>query len=129
MPSMPLLLVVEDEILLHHILEDELTTAGFALQLEPTGENAIRQLEERGESYSALVTDIRLGSGMTGWAVAHRARELFPALPVVYMSGDSAADWPANGVPNSIMLAKPFAMAQLVTAISQLMNAANSTPH
>src|SRR4029077_10191427 len=29
----------------------------------------------------------------------------------------------AASVPNSIMLAKPFAIAQLVTAISQLLNA------
>jgi hypothetical protein len=38
------------------------------------------------------------------------------------MSGDSAGDWAANGVPNSIMLNKPFAPAQLVTAVSQLLN-------
>lgn len=42
------------------------------------------------------------------------------------MSGDSAEDWGSKGVPNGIMLAKPFAPAQLVTAISQLLNA--STP-
>jgi hypothetical protein len=43
-----------------------------------------------------------------------------PVFPVVYMSGDSAEDW---GSKNSIMLAKPFAPAQLVTAVSQLLNA------
>ena len=29
---------------------------------------------------------------------------------------------PSKGVPNSIMLAKPFAPAQLVTAVAQLLN-------
>ena len=38
------------------------------------------------------------------------------------MSGNSAADWTSKGVPNSIMLEKPFAPAQLVTAISNLLN-------
>jgi hypothetical protein len=38
------------------------------------------------------------------------------------MSGKDAADWASKGVPNSIMLAKPFAPAQLVTAVSQLLN-------
>ena len=63
---------------------------------------------------------------MDGWEVARHAREIDPALPVVYMNGGSAEDWGSKGVPNGIVLAKPFAPAQLVTAISQLLNA--STP-
>ncbi|HEV7437864.1 MAG TPA: hypothetical protein VGO22_23835 [Pseudorhizobium sp.] len=38
------------------------------------------------------------------------------------MSGDSAKDWAANGVPDSIMLAKPFSLGQAVTAVSTLLN-------
>jgi hypothetical protein len=41
---------------------------------------------------------------------------------VIYMTGAAADQWPVQGVPNSILLAKPFAPAQLVTAISQLLN-------
>lgn len=52
--------------------------------------------------------------------VAKHARELDPEFPVVYMSGDSAADWASKGVPNSIRLSKPFAPAQLVTAVFSL---------
>jgi CheY-like chemotaxis protein len=73
---------------------------------------------------SALVTDINLGSGeLDGWDVARHAREIEPQFPVVYMSGIEADQWASKGVPNSIMLAKPFAPAQLVTAVSQLLNA------
>jgi hypothetical protein len=43
------------------------------------------------------------------------------------MSGASAADWPSKGVPNSIMLEKPFAPAQLVTAVSSLLNSGKPT--
>jgi hypothetical protein len=39
------------------------------------------------------------------------------------MTGTAAEDWARFGVPNSILLAKPFAPAQLVTAVSQLLNA------
>jgi hypothetical protein len=39
------------------------------------------------------------------------------------MSGGAAEQWASHGVPNSILLTKPFAPAQLVTAISQLLNA------
>jgi hypothetical protein len=29
---------------------------------------------------------------------------MIPDLPVVYMTGGSAAEWPAEGVPKSILL-------------------------
>jgi DNA-binding NtrC family response regulator len=77
--------------------------------------------------YRALVTDIKLNGKIEGWEIAKHAREIDPAFLVVYMTGDSADDWAANGVPNSILLTKPFAPAQLVTAVSQLLNAGTST--
>ena len=43
------------------------------------------------------------------------------------MSGAHAADWASKGVPNSIMLEKPFAPAQLVTAVATLLNAGTPT--
>jgi hypothetical protein len=52
-----------------------------------------------------------------------RRTEIDPNFPIVYMSGKEPEDWASKGVPNSIMLAKPFAPAQLVTAVSQLLNA------
>lgn len=121
----PLLLVVEDEVLLHLPLKDELNDAGYELMLVTSGERALKELAREGKIYRALITDIRLGKGIDGWEVAHRAREMMPGLPVIYMSGDSASAWSANGVPKSVMLAKPFALAQLVTAISQLITEAD----
>jgi DNA-binding NtrC family response regulator len=68
-----------------------------------------------------LITDIRM-SGGSGWDIAKRARELSPGVPVVYVTGDSAAEWSSKGVPNSLLVEKPFAPAQVVGAISTLMN-------
>jgi CheY-like chemotaxis protein len=76
--------------------------------------------------YRALVTDINLRGKIDGWEVAQHAREIEPDFPVVYMSGAAAANWASKGVPNSIMLSKPFAPAQLLTAVSNLLN--NATP-
>ena len=85
-------------------------------------------LEAKDRDYHALITDVNLGRGkLTGWEVAKRARELSPSMPVVYMTGDGGSDWAANGVPNSVLLLKPFAPAQAVTAVSQLLNA-SATP-
>lgn len=42
---------------------------------------------------------------------------------VIYMTGTHGEEWASKGVPNSVLLVKPFAPAQIVTAISQLLNA------
>jgi len=44
-------------------------------------------------------------------------------IPIVYMSGASGHEWTSHGVPNSVLIAKPFAIGQIVTAVSQLLNA------
>ena len=61
------------------------------------------------------------------WDVAQHAREIDPHFPVVYMSGKDTEDWAPRGVPNSIMLEKPFAPAQLVTAVANLLNSGTPT--
>jgi hypothetical protein len=40
------------------------------------------------------------------------------------MSGDSTQDWSSRGVPNSVVAAKPFVPAQILTAVTMLMNEA-----
>jgi DNA-binding response OmpR family regulator len=52
-------------------------------------------------------------------------RETSPAFPIIYMTGAAADQWASHGVPNSVLLNKPFAPAQLLTAISQLLNASS----
>ena len=39
-----------------------------------------------------------------------------------HWTGASADEYASNGVPNSILLTKPFAPAQLLTAVSNLLN-------
>ena len=68
------------------------------------------------------MTDINLGPGPNGWAVVRHARELAPEMPVVYMSGDSGAEWASKGVPHSVMVPKPFVPAQIITAVAALLN-------
>ena len=61
---------------------------------------------------------------MNGWEVARRAREIDPEFPIVYVTGAAADEWASQGVPNSVLLTKPSAPAQILTAVSQLLNAA-----
>jgi DNA-binding response OmpR family regulator len=128
MQNLPIVLVVEDDYLLQAFAEEALREGGFEVAVAPSGEQAIELLDSADGKYHALVTDIYLGPHkLNGWDVARHAREIDPGFPVVYMSGDSAEDWASKGVPNSVMLSKPFAPAQLVTAVSQLLNTGPST--
>ena len=54
-------------------------------------------------------------------------RQTNSTIPVVYVSGDSASQWGAEGVPNSIMISKPFFLPQVITAISTLLNQTDPT--
>jgi CheY-like chemotaxis protein len=118
------ILVVEDDPLIQSVVEESLTDGGFEIVIASSGESAVELLDVANGKYRALVTDINLGrDNIDGWDVARHAREIDPNFPVIYMSGKDADDWASQGVPNSIMLAKPFAPAQLVTAVSQLLNA------
>jgi DNA-binding response OmpR family regulator len=123
MTAMPIILVVEDDHLIQSVVEETLTEGGFDIVIASSAKQSIELLDSADGKYRALVTDINLGRGQAdGWEVGRHAREIDPEFPVVYMSGDSAEEWASKGVPNSIMLAKPFAPAQLLTAVSQLLN-------
>lgn len=125
MENLLVILVVEDDQLIQSFVEETLTDGGFEIVIASSGENAVELLDASERKFRALVTDINLGRDkIDGWDVARHAREIDPDFPVVYMSGQDAGDWASKGVPNSIMLAKPFAPAQLVTAVSQLLNTA-----
>ena len=124
---MPVILVIEDEEGIQSLVEDALEEGGFEPAIAASGEEAVTLLKGRINNYRALVTDISLRGRIDGWEVARQAREIDPQFPVVYISGASADDWASKGVPNSIMLSKPFAPAQLVTAVSNLLNTGTPT--
>jgi DNA-binding response OmpR family regulator len=118
----PIILVIEDDESVQTIVEDALTDGGFEPAIAASGEEAVTLLKGGLTEYRALVTDIGLRGRMNGWEVAKQAREIDPAFPIVYVTAAHAGEWASQGVPNSVLLTKPFAPAQLVTAVSQLLN-------
>ena len=117
-----LVFLVEDEDLVQELVEHALQEGGFAVATANSGKEAIAMLEADGAEFRALISDVNLGRGPTGWDVARRARELNEDLPIVYMTGGNGHEWASQGVPNSILISKPFAPAQIVTAVSHLLN-------
>nr|WP_166177252.1 response regulator [Altererythrobacter segetis] len=127
MDEVPPILVVEDEPLIRLVLTEALNDGGYTV-LEAENGPAALELIDGLEQLRGLVTDVRMGPGSNGWEVAQHAREKFAGLAVIYVTGDSMAEWTANGVPLSIALQKPFASAELVTALANLLVAQQTTP-
>jgi len=125
----PSVLAVDDEVLVLDLLQSALEDGGFQVISALGGDEAIAALEmNRARDICAVITDVNLGRGKSGWDVGQRARELNPGLPVIYISGDSAHDWSSRGVPKSVLVQKPFATAQIVTAVAGLINALSAPP-
>ena len=120
-----MLLYVEDEVLIQEAVVTALTEAGYEVVTAEDVDRARTLIADHGADLRALVTDINLGDGPDGWVVAREAREKFPALAIVYVSAASEHQWASQGVPGSVMIAKPFAAAQLVVAVSTLLVASS----
>ncbi len=98
------------------VIEEVLKEVGFDVVHAGTGLEALTELEQHAADFRVVLTDIKL-PGANGWEVARRARELNPEVGLVCVSGDSAAEFEANGVPGATFLQKPYSNGDLVMAI------------
>ena len=121
-----IVLYVEDEPLVQDLVAAALQEAGFEVKLASSGVEALEILHSHTGGPRALVTDINLPGAVDGWMVAQSARKLFPSIPVVFVSGASEHEWASKGVPESIMISKPFVPTQVVAALTALMEAAEA---
>src|ERR1700676_2591569 len=112
----PRVLLVDDDALIQGTMTVALADAGFEIVAASNGTQALAELDADATRFKAVITDINLGTGPDGWDVGRHARELVSDMPIVYISGDSCSEWSSQGVPDSVMITKPFAPAQLVTA-------------
>jgi DNA-binding response OmpR family regulator len=120
MSDPPRVLIVDDDSSIQQILEGILSDGGFSPQSASTAEEAVSLLNAN--RYCAVVIDISFGvDHVRGWAVARRARAFSPDLPVIYVTGGNTDEWAIQGVPNSVLITKPFPPVQLITAIAQLL--------
>jgi CheY-like chemotaxis protein len=116
-----LVCLVEDDLLAQNLLRGALQKEGYEVTVASTGGEAIALLDRVRKKLGALITDIELLPGtLTGWDVGRHARDLFPKLPVIYITGACGSDWRSKGVPSSVLLEKPFTSAKFLTAMSRL---------
>jgi CheY-like chemotaxis protein len=114
-------LFVEDEFLIGEWIAQSLSEQGFAVEKVSNAADALRHIA--GAAVDILLTDINLPGGMDGAALARRARELQPDLPVIYASARAALIKQEARVPGSLVLPKPYEPTVLGTLLAAAVRA------
>jgi len=99
-------LLVEDEFLISEWVAQSLSDQGFSVQTVTSAADALDHLAA--VAVDVLFTDINLPGSMDGAALARRAREMQPHLPIVYASARANMLDQATRVPGSIFVPKPY---------------------
>ena len=99
-------LIVEDEFLISEWVAQSLSEQGFDVRTVTNAADALRHLASL--PVDVLFTDINLPGGMDGAALAWRAREIRPDLPVVYASARATMLKQDARVPGSMVVPKPY---------------------
>ena len=68
-----------------------------------------------GHRIDLVITDIDLGGALNGWDLAESFRNAHPKIPVIYVSGNPFQ--PGRQVQDSVLVRKPFALADILKAI------------
>lgn len=110
-------LVVDDDPHTCELVVDILRHVGLATVCANSDEEAY-QIISSPLPLKALVVDVNLGAGTTGFDVARFARQAFPTLPVIYVTGEATHEsFLAFGVPDSVFIEKPFDLDELAEAV------------
>ncbi len=112
-------LVVEDEFLVRLTLVEALSDEGFQVLEAETGDAALPILQ-RYQEISLLLTDIQLPGTINGRALALKARENLPNLPIIFMTGGPSGDEGADGSARDVFISKPYTLANICKTAKRL---------
>lgn len=122
----PRVLVVEDEFLIRMTLVEALGDEGFDCVEAESGDAALPILQSDPE-IRLLLTDIKLPGLIDGRALAQRARERFPHLPIVFMTGQPDPEDRSSVL--EVFISKPYTLNDICDAARRLTSqATSSTP-
>ena len=119
------ILIAEDEEIVRAVATTALERAGFLVLPACNGEAAIEIFRNGSVNIDALLTDVQMGDGITGIALAERVLNERPRTAVLVMSGFPEAELLATE-RNFRFLAKPFTPTDLVEQVRHIL--ATNTP-
>src|SRR3978361_2427985 len=108
----PVVLIVEDEMMLRMRAVDIVEDAGFISIEAVNADEALAILESRSD-IDLLFTDIQMPGSMDGLKLAHAVHERWPAIKIILVSGQvnpSDAEKPAD----SRFFGKPLSDDQMI---------------
>lgn len=115
------ILLVEDESAVRELMASYLRELGYHVLAAADGGEALAHIEGQAD-FELLLTDIVLPGGISGFALAERARTWRPELKVIYVSGhlrdEDMESW--QRAP-STLLHKPFRLRQLQAEVEQVL--------
>ena len=117
--SRPVVLIVEDEILLRWTAVAIIEEAGFDVVEAGTGIEAISVLEKRGD-IRTVFTDVEMPGSINGLQLAHLICTRWPSIKIIATSGRFRLrddDLPAG----ARFLHKPYAVAHLTDTLKEMM--------
>jgi CheY-like chemotaxis protein len=114
------ILVVEDDDIVRMLIVDVLEELEFKVLEADGSDQALVALKNLQQPIDLMMTDVGL-PGMDGPELAGKARELRPALPILFASGYAETiDVPAG----MHMIGKPFSIDQLRDKVQSVLNPA-----
>jgi len=112
----PLVLVVEDEILVRMMLAEELRAEGFRVIEAAGGEEALTVLRSI-DDIAVLLTDIRMPGAIDGSRLADLARTHWPKIKIIMTS----AHMVSGEVVADAFFGKPYQLATIVECTKKLL--------
>lgn len=102
---------------------------GIRVAYASSGAEAIRSLEQEGESISAVVTDVRM-PGLDGFALIRHIRSdrTHFSIPIIVVSGDTDPDTPArtSQLGANAFFAKPYSPLAVRKTLEKLLYGADT---
>lgn len=114
----PVILLVEDDVLVRFMTADILREAGFDV-LEAVDSSEALALLSTGHPLDLVITDIRMPGHMDGVQLAGVIKNVRPNLPIALLS--SHLDWPEHAA--DIFIPKPYDADKLVEEVERLIGA------
>jgi DNA-binding response OmpR family regulator len=113
------LLLVDDEKEFALTLAERLQLRGFAHSVAFDGESALECV--RGDHFDLVLLDLML-PGMSGLTVLRSIREMRPGLPVVLLTGNSAAQDGMEGMKQGARacIGKPVDLQELLSLLAEI---------
>ena len=113
----PVVLIVEDEVLIRMLLSEALRQAGYDVIEAADADEAI-EVMHASVGPDILITDVKMPGSVDGFGLAAYVRRAKPGLKVIVTSGHAGPDG-AIGVAD-VFLPKPYDLGQIVQQVRAL---------